>query len=120
MPIIPFVGDDEGHLADTVRATRDYGGSFVLAGGLTMSGAQAEHTLRAAARHDASRVRQWLALYPGRSQAPLPPAHPGTTMPGWVLSFGSFAIERAWGIASLGISGRDRGPEIAGSPRSSF
>jgi DNA repair photolyase len=39
MPIIPFVGDDEGHLNEAVRATKDHGGSFVLSGGLTMEGA---------------------------------------------------------------------------------
>ena len=38
MPVIPGVGDDRWHLEQTVQATRDHGGSFVLAGGLTMEG----------------------------------------------------------------------------------
>jgi len=38
MPVLSFVGDDEGHLDGIVRATQDHGGSFVLSGGLTMDG----------------------------------------------------------------------------------
>ena len=63
MPIIPFTGDDETHLEDAVRATRDHGGSFVLASGLTMEGAQAERTLEAARRLDPSLVARWRHLY---------------------------------------------------------
>ena len=48
MPVIPFVGDDEASLEDVVRATGDHGGSFVMGGGLTMDGVQAERTLEAA------------------------------------------------------------------------
>jgi DNA repair photolyase len=48
MPIIPFLGDDEGRLEEVVEATRDHGGGFVLAGGLTMEGEQARRTLAAA------------------------------------------------------------------------
>lgn len=48
MPILPIIGDDEGHLEDVVRATKDHGGKFIMAGGLTMDGAQAQRTLDAA------------------------------------------------------------------------
>ena len=48
MPILPIIGDNEGHLEDIVRATKDHGGKFILAGGLTMDGVQAHHTLEAA------------------------------------------------------------------------
>ena len=48
MPVIPFAGDDEDSLDALVRATKDNGGSFVLAGGLSMSGPQAHYTLEAA------------------------------------------------------------------------
>jgi DNA repair photolyase len=48
MPILPFVGDDEAHLEDAIRAVVAHGGSFVMAGGLTMDGLQAERTLAAA------------------------------------------------------------------------
>jgi DNA repair photolyase len=36
MPVLPFVGDDEAHLEDVIRATKDRGGTFVMGGGLTM------------------------------------------------------------------------------------
>jgi hypothetical protein len=61
MRIVPFVGDDEGHLEDVVRATQEHGGSFVLAGGMTLEGVQAERTLAAARRLDPeleTRMRQ--------------------------------------------------------------
>jgi hypothetical protein len=63
MPIIPFVGDDEGHLDDMVRATKDHGGSFVMGGGLTMDGVQAERTLAAARRLDPALEARWRELY---------------------------------------------------------
>lgn len=47
MPVIPLVGDDERHLEDVVKATKDHGGSFVLGAGLSMDGLQAEYTLAA-------------------------------------------------------------------------
>ncbi len=63
MPIIPLVGDDEKHLADTIRATKDHGGSFVLGGGLTMDGVQAERTLEAARQLDPALATNWRELY---------------------------------------------------------
>jgi len=63
MPVMPFVGDDKEHLEDVVRATRDHGGSFVLGGGLTMDGVQAERTLEAARRLDPALVARWRELY---------------------------------------------------------
>jgi DNA repair photolyase len=63
MPILPFVGDDPRHLEEVVRATKDCGGAFVLCGGLTMEGIQAERTLAAAGRLDPGLPAQWLRLY---------------------------------------------------------
>jgi DNA repair photolyase len=63
MPILPFVGDDERHLDDAIRAVRDHGGSYVIAGGLTMDGAQAERTLAAAHRLDPALGRRWREMY---------------------------------------------------------
>jgi DNA repair photolyase len=63
MPIIPFVGDDEAHLEDVVRATKEHGGSFVLGGGLTMDGVQAERSLAAARGIDPQLESQWRHLY---------------------------------------------------------
>ena len=70
MPIIPFVGDDEAHLNDAVRATKDHGGSFVLAGGLTMEGVQAERTLAAARALDPALEPRWRELYGGGEEEP--------------------------------------------------
>lgn len=63
MPVLPFVGDDEAHLEDTIRAVRDHGGTFVLGGGLTMSGAQAQRTLDAARRLDPALEARYRQLY---------------------------------------------------------
>jgi DNA repair photolyase len=63
MPILPFVGDSEGQLNDTVQAVKEHGGAFVLAGGLTMDGVQAERTVAAARRLDPALETRWRALY---------------------------------------------------------
>jgi len=63
MPVFPFVGDDDDHLEDLIRATRDHGGCCVLAGGLTMDGVQAERTLEAACRFDRSLPSRWRQFY---------------------------------------------------------
>lgn len=52
MPVIPIAGDDEKHLDELIRATKNHGGTFVMAGGLTMAGVQAERTLAAAREFD--------------------------------------------------------------------
>ena len=63
MPVIPVVGDDETHLEDMIRATKDHGGSCVLSGGLTMDGVQAQRSLEAARRFDPALGDQWRELY---------------------------------------------------------
>ncbi len=63
MPIIPFAGDDERRLTDAIRATRDHGGSFVLGGGLSMEGVQAERTLAAAEAYDPELASKWRKFY---------------------------------------------------------
>jgi DNA repair photolyase len=63
MPIIPIVGDDEKHLEDLIRATKDHGGSCVLGGGLTMDGVQAQRTLEAARRFDPALEARWREMY---------------------------------------------------------
>ena len=59
MPIIPLFGDDAATLEEVIVATKDHGGSFVLGGGLSMSGIQAERTLAAAVELDESLEEQW-------------------------------------------------------------
>jgi DNA repair photolyase len=63
MPIFPFVGDAASHLDDVIQATVDHGGSFVIAGGLTMDGVQADRTLDAARRLDPTLESRWRKMY---------------------------------------------------------
>jgi DNA repair photolyase len=76
MPIIPFLGDDERHLEEVVQATRQNGGRFVMAGGLTMAGVQADHTLAAACSIDpglGTKLRQMYRWSPGGQPSYGPP-----------------------------------------------
>jgi DNA repair photolyase len=63
MPVIPFIGDDTTHLEEVVRATKDHGGKFIMAGGLTMDGVQATRTLDAAIKIDSSIENSIRTLY---------------------------------------------------------
>ena len=63
MPIIPVVGDDEKHLEDVIIATKAHGGSFILSGGMTMQGFQAELTLAAARQIDPALEDSWRKFY---------------------------------------------------------
>jgi hypothetical protein len=63
MPILPYIGDDESHLSDAIQATRDHGGTFVLGGGMSMEGAQAERTLAAAERLEPELASKWRKFY---------------------------------------------------------
>jgi len=63
MPVLPFVGDDEPRLEDMIRATKDHGGTFVMGGGLTMDGVQAERTLEAFQRFDPALTPRLRKLY---------------------------------------------------------
>jgi DNA repair photolyase len=79
MPVFPFIGDDEKHLEDLVRATKDHGGRCVLAGGLTMDGVQARRSLAAARRLDPALEDRWRDLYDwepgGKPNHSPPPAY---------------------------------------------
>ena len=63
MPIIPFVDRNQDILEATIQATADHGGTFVLGGGLTMDGVQADRTLKAAQAYDVSMESEWRKLY---------------------------------------------------------
>jgi DNA repair photolyase len=63
MPILPLVGDDESHLDDVIRAVKDHGGAFVLAGSLTLDGIQANRTLAAARQLNPALAKEWRTLY---------------------------------------------------------
>ncbi len=63
MPILPEVGDHPTQIEQTIRAVRDHGGTFVLGGGLTMDGLQAEMTMAAARAFDPGLETAWRKLY---------------------------------------------------------
>jgi DNA repair photolyase len=63
MPIFPYVGDGQEHLETLIRATKDHGGTCVLAGGLTMDGVQAKRTLAAAGLLDPTLEKRWREFY---------------------------------------------------------
>jgi DNA repair photolyase len=72
MPIIPFIGDTQERLAAMIEATKDHGGTFVIAAGLTLGGAQSELTLRAALEVNPSIEPELRKLYqwrPGHAPA---------------------------------------------------
>jgi len=63
MPILPYVCDDDSNLEAVVKKTAENGGKFVLAAGLTMSGAQAVYFLEALKRHEPALVKKYKKLY---------------------------------------------------------
>jgi len=63
MPTLPFLSDDVPHLEETIRAVKDRGGSFIMGGGLTMDGSQAEYTLRAYCDLNPSLAERLRTLY---------------------------------------------------------
>jgi DNA repair photolyase len=63
MPILPLVGDDTAHIDEAIRAIADHGGRFILAGGMTMAGAQADRTLAAALKIDPTVEPRWREFF---------------------------------------------------------
>ncbi|MFC1905676.1 hypothetical protein ACFLXL_02575 [Chloroflexota bacterium] len=69
MPVLPFVADSNADLEAVVTMTKDHGGSFVLAGGLTLSGHQRERYLNGIVRNYPEYGKRYSELYKG-SYAP--------------------------------------------------
>lgn len=69
MPIMPMLGDDEKHLEEMIIATKEHGGSFVVGGGLSMEGHQAERSLNLAAQLDPGLEKRWRQFYNWSSQS---------------------------------------------------
>ena len=65
MPVLPFLCDDDNRLEEVVIATKDHGGTFVLAGGLTMSGPQAERVTQVLDRQFPQLHPAYESLYAG-------------------------------------------------------
>ncbi len=63
MPILPFITDSDDNLEAIVKKTAEFGGRFVLAGSLTMSGAQATRYMQIITRHCPEVAKKYRALY---------------------------------------------------------
>ena len=63
MPMLPFICDMEENLEAVVRETAKNGGAFILAGGLTMSGAQATRYMRTIEEHHPRLVDDYKRIY---------------------------------------------------------
>lgn len=70
MPILPGVADDDAYLEEVIVATKEHGGRFVLAGGLTMSGPQAERVWRVVDHFFPQTRSLYEGLYAGRAYTP--------------------------------------------------
>jgi DNA repair photolyase len=70
MPVLPVVADDDKHLEEVVVATREHGGRFVLAGGLTMSGPQAARVWHVVDRCFPQARPTYEQLYAGNAYSP--------------------------------------------------
>jgi len=70
MPILPGIYDDDENLEAVVRWTRDHGGAFVLAGGLTLSDKQKVYFLKQLARIYPDKMPVYEQLYPPGSYGP--------------------------------------------------
>lgn len=69
MPVISFAGDNRSHLEAVVAATKDHGGAFVLAGGLTMDGVTAQRSLAAAEKLSPELAQSFRHLYNWRENS---------------------------------------------------
>ena len=69
MPILPFISDSETNLEAVIKITKDYGGSFVLASSLTLSGYQRERYLNLVSKNYPELIPKYNDLY-GRNYQP--------------------------------------------------
>jgi DNA repair photolyase len=70
MPILPYICDDDSNLEAVVSRTAENGGRFVLAAGLTMSGAQSVYFLEALKRRKLELVEKYEQFYRGAYSPP--------------------------------------------------
>jgi hypothetical protein len=70
MPILPGLYDDDQNLEAVVRWTRDHGGTFVLASGLTLSDKQKAYFLKQLTRIYPEKMSVYEQLYPQGSYGP--------------------------------------------------
>jgi len=65
MPILPFITDDRENLEGTVKAVKEHGGEYIVAGGLTLSDAQEKRYLHLVKKEFPRVHNKYLSLYKG-------------------------------------------------------
>jgi len=65
MPILPFIADDEENLEGTIKAVKEHGGKYIVAGGLTLSDAQKEKYFHLIKKEFPKEHKKYLGLYKG-------------------------------------------------------
>jgi DNA repair photolyase len=70
MPVLPVLCDTETNLASIVRWTAEHGGSFVLAGGLTLADQQRDYFFSVLAKTHPDLYEPYRQLYPVNSYGP--------------------------------------------------
>jgi hypothetical protein len=71
MPILPHLCDDDANIDAVVRWTADHGGSFVLAGGLTLANQQRDYFFDVLSHHFPDLLSRYRRLYPPDSYGPV-------------------------------------------------
>ncbi len=74
MPLLPELCDDEATLTALVRETREHGGQFVLAGGLTLADQQRDFFMGVVRSELPDLAARYETLYPAGSYGPSPEA----------------------------------------------
>lgn len=69
MPILPFITDKQENLEGTIKAVKDNGGEYIVAGGLTLSDAQKQRYLYFVKKEYPNVYKDYLSMYKG-SYAP--------------------------------------------------
>lgn len=65
MPILPFITDDKEQLEGTIKAVKNHGGEYIVAGGLTLSDAQKQRYLSFVKKDFPKVYKDYQKLYKG-------------------------------------------------------
>lgn len=63
MPIIPFIYDDENNIKAIIKKTKEYGGQYILDGGLTLWGYCKTHFYKTIEKHYPNLINKFEELY---------------------------------------------------------
>ena len=66
MPILPFIFDSEENIEAVIRTTKEVGGKYVLAGSLTLEGAQKDRYYNLLRKNFPDVLNKYISLYRGK------------------------------------------------------